>query len=226
MQALESPHLEPVLRSLRQLLCTRCMAAVPWIREVRCTACGRAVDCPDCARRARPKLIMNRSAVQYSRDMKEWLSAYKYQGHERLHTILSLMLEYAYLQLVHSVSLDSQPYQPLITSVPISDVRMLERGFNQAERLAESLAARHQLPYVRLLRRVRHTSRQSHKTRSERIKDLRGAFDVIREAMPAALPEAIIIIDDVYTTGSTLHECAQVIHAETKVPIYSLTWAR
>jgi len=224
----DCPLLDPVLRSLRQLLCARCMAGVPWIGEVRCTACGRAVDCPDCVRRTEPKLIMNRSAVRYSGDMKEWLSAYKYQGHERMLQILSLMLDYAYQQLVRSIPSGQQLVRPLVTSVPISDVRMLERGFNQAERLAESLAARHRLPYIRLLRRTRHTNRQSHKSRHERIKDLQGAFDVIREALPAegALPDAIVIIDDVYTTGSTLHECARAIHAATKLPIYSLTWAR
>jgi ComF family protein len=171
---------------------------------------------------------MNRSAVQYSRQMKEWLSAYKYQGHERLHTILALMLEYAYLQLVQALSPDGRPFRPLITSVPISDLRMQERGFNQAERLAESLAARHRLPYVRLLRRIRHTSRQSLKSRQERIMDLRGAFAVIREAIPdaGACPSDIVIIDDVYTTGSTLHECARVLHTEIQASIYSLTWAR
>ncbi len=300
--------LEPVLRSLRPLLCARCLTAVPWIREVRCPCCGRAVECPDCPRRSHPKLIMNRSAVQYSRQMKEWLSAYKYQGNERLHQILSLMLDYAYLQLVQGVSPDCRPFRPLITSVPISDLRMQERGFNQAERLAESLAARQRLPYVRLLRRIRHTSRQSQKTRLERIRDLRGAFAVLRDQLPGAgpllesgasgggslegampssampqtdrlpggrsssgpaddarpgsgitggaasgtglanggvpvgampgevmdgtstarafRPDAIVIVDDVYTTGSTLHECARVLHAELRVPIYSVTWAR
>lgn len=235
--------LTPRIQALQRHLCRRCLTSIPWIREIRCEGCGRAMDCPDCARRRSPALLLNRAAVRYNSTMKDWLAAYKYRGHERLQFLISVMLEYAYEQLLMKLKTTNEimrkstderrgSFYPLLTAVPLSDRRLQERGFNQAERLAEHLAARYKLDYAPLLQRIRHTNRQSHKSRRERLQDLRGAF----VAAPAAEQicagtgkrpyDAIVIVDDVYTTGSTLHECAKVLREAAGMPIYSITWAR
>lgn len=124
-----------------------------------------------------------------------------------------------------------EPFQPIVTYVPISEPRRMERGFNQAERLAEELAARYQLSCAPLFRRIRHTERQSHKSRYERLHDLRGAFALTEEALELFRGggqdfNAVLIVDDVYTTGSTLHECARALGTVTSLPVFSVTWAR
>lgn len=310
--ATELEHLEPVISHLQRFLCAQCLATIPWIRDVHCATCGRAVSCPDCTRRRSPQLALNRASVQYNEQMKQWLANYKYRGDEKLQPILSTMLNFAYSQLLYDIrdtmkpeglkdtewtevrndsglirdnrpsekasvvdqyvtpqttrwelcalrknhrampvskgagraawmrrALDrvrrtqrpTTPFQPIVTSVPISESRIQERGFNQAERLAEDLAAAHRLPYVPLLSRIRHTDRQSHKSRRSRIVDLQGVFSVTSDALEfldgaASDYDAILIVDDVYTTGSTLHECARVIQTVTPLPVYSVTWAR
>jgi len=227
-------HLGRVMSTLSRSLCQRCLESIPWIMDVACVVCGRAIACPDCTRRSDPALIANRAAVRYDSTMKEWLAAYKYSGHERLQRLISLMLDHAYAELAAEVA-KADPdadFHPLITSVPLSRQRLLERGFNQAERIASDLADRHGLQYRNMLCRIRHTDRQSHKTRAERLRDLAGAFsldpsvDELTQGHDWPTYTCILLIDDVYTTGSTLHECAKVLHANLSLPVYSVTWAR
>lgn len=118
-----------------------------------------------------------------------------------------------------------------VTSVPISEERLRERGFNQAERIARYLAAKMKLPYIPMLRRLRHTNKQSKKSRNNRLNDLEGAFQFSSPADLPATPAApaapaILIVDDVYTTGTTIHLCAELIKEYIDADIVGLTWAR
>lgn len=160
-----------------------------------------------------------------------------------------------------------------VTYVPVSDERLAERGFNQAERLAAGLAAAVRLPVVDLLQRRINTTKQSFKTRGERIQTMQDAFALQRGGMevmldlykavsqsvqknmysPAAnsyangveesshftpttqgwqiAPLRLLMLDDIYTTGSTLDACGQVIlkagySMNIPIEIYTLTLAR
>lgn len=206
-------------------LCIDCLQLIPWILQPRCLRCGRATSCPDCRYRKRSRLLMNRSAVQYTAAMKDWLSRYKYHGDERLAFLLSWMLEFAYEQLCMALA-QHQVKIHALTYVPLSEVRSRERTFNQAERLARLLGQRLQLPVLSLLHRKRHTKRQSHKKRSDRLHDLEQAFTTLSSVQSLSKGLNIAIIDDVYTTGSTLHHCAKELKRHASVNIFSLTWAR
>jgi ComF family protein len=100
----------------------------------------------------------------------------------------------------------------MVVPVPLHPRRRRERGFDQAELLAEVVARRLDLPLVRdNLVRVRHTEEQAGKSRAARIRDLDGAFAVRR---PEALAGAVVLlIDDVMTTGSTANACARTLRA-------------
>ena len=81
--------------------------------------------------------------------MKELLARYKYRGDERLKTVLGHMLVHSYhlLQMdKDTLNVRSDSVQELITFVPVSERRMLERGFNQAEQMAVELGRRVRLP--------------------------------------------------------------------------------
>lgn len=200
-----------------------------------CGVCGRYEPCEDCRRRQFTSFIRNRSAVQYSEAMKQLLAVYKYNGNERMLPLLGEMLLHPYR--MHRQDLardgDNDGFDG-ITYVPISEQRIRERGFNQAQRLAEWLGDKEQLPVISLLRRIRHTERQATKSRKERLMDLERAFviDPVGLQQLARLPLArirplkLLLVDDVYTTGSTMLECSKTIRQQAKVDIYSLTWAR
>ncbi|MNO34612.1 DNA utilization protein GntX [compost metagenome] len=249
-------------------VCKSCQTSIPWIRKPRCPKCGRHVGCPDCSRSSDPvPIVCNRSAVAYTSEMREVLGQYKYRGNERLAPILGLMLDQAYTILQSERGRtpregSSQQQHPLIpvfksnrtslwqadllVPVPVSDSRLAERGFNQAERLADVLSRRRGIPQLPLLVRTHHTGKQSFKSRSERLADMKHAFaanpdPVIRSQFADWLessrqkmqsqPVQIIIIDDIYTTGSTIRACAETITLLASslgwtAEIYSLTWAR
>lgn len=248
-------------------ICKTCAEAIPWIRFPRCLKCGRHVGCPDCTRSSDPSpIICNRSAVAYTSVMREWLGKYKYRGHEKYAPLLGLMLDRAYLTLKEERERDGQPdlmspkpsmntlfrkkHHPhnivwnadLLIPVPVSDSRLIERGFNQAERLADVLSRLRRIPQLPLLIRTHHTGKQSFKSRGERITDMKHAFaanEVVKKEFAhwldslslLARPLRIIIIDDIYTTGSTIRACAEIVQQITRdcgyeAEIYSLTWAR
>lgn len=242
-------------------ICQRCADSIPWIVKPRCVCCGRAFGCPDCLRQeARQRsFIWNRSAVQYNEAMREWLAQYKYRGNERYAQLLIRMLSQALIRLIQEVSItyfkaemteSKMLWKPdMITYVPVSGSRLSERGFNQAQVLAEGLGAIHRLPVTPLLMRSLHTEKQSFKTRQERIDSMKHAFAwnpgeglfsmnadhssklvLSDHRMPGGL--RILLVDDIYTTGSTINACAEVLlhsfqqRLGKRAEVYSLTWAR
>lgn len=214
-------------------LCPACAAAIPWIVAVRCATCGRGESCPDCSRRTHAHFVQNRSAVRYDDAMRQLLARYKYRGDEALLALFARMLRKPYE--AHASCPQLQGGFDCITYVPLSAGRLEERGFNQAEQMASALGASVGVPVLPLLSRVRHTGKQSFKSRRERLDDLSGAFAVDARGMAqlaAMLPDAqrrrprVAVVDDVYTTGSTLNECAAVLESALDADVYGITWAR
>ena len=97
---------------------------------------------------------------------------------------------------------------PLVP-VPLHWRRRSWRQFNQARELARPLAEALDMPLVDGLKRIRSTVNQTRLTRSQRQKNLRGAFAVTRQFDPSV--PGVVLVDDVFTTGSTAHECARVL---------------
>lgn len=224
-------------------LCPDCQRKPAWIQpqEIRCYACGRPERCPDCSRREDGHLLWNRSAVRYTPEMREWLADYKYRGLESAGPLLHSMLYPLYDHLLterRRATGDAAWSWDAIAFVPLSAERLEERGFNQAERFAAGLAEHGRLPYAPLLIRTRDSGRQSHKNREARIAEMAGLFapepgcsgylEHLYAAAGVHRPVRILLVDDIYTTGSTTHACAAALHGAVSVPleICALTWAR
>lgn len=209
-------------------LCMRCIKSIPWITKVECATCGRYEGCRDCVRRENTYLTMNRSAVQYSTEMREWLARYKYRGDESLLALFIEMVRYPYQALGQLLAKSGGKFD-FITYIPLSMERYAERGFNQAEQLACGIAKAYGLPVMPILNRTLHTGKQSYKTREQRLNDLQYVFSyvgslAIRFDKDQTLN--ILLVDDVYTTGSTLNQAASVIREHLNAHVYGLTWAR
>lgn len=96
-----------------------------------------------------------------------------------------------------------------ITSVPLSRKRRRERGFNQARELARHVSACTKIPYRELLTKRTETQVQHHLTAEERRANVLGAYDLHPKA--SVQNQRILLIDDVFTTGSTVTECAKML---------------
>ncbi|MBI1812230.1 ComF family protein [Candidatus Peregrinibacteria bacterium] len=96
---------------------------------------------------------------------------------------------------------------PVLCPVPLHWTRRFQRGFNQADLLAEIVGSTRRVPVQSLLRRVRLTGHQTQRTREERLVAVRDAFRVSVQNVPPF----VVLIDDVTTTGATLDACAAAL---------------
>ncbi|EFM09025.1 amidophosphoribosyltransferase-like protein [Paenibacillus curdlanolyticus YK9] len=247
----------PSSSMLRQL-CKSCSEQLPWINAIACAVCGRPGPCNDCARRSEAYFISNRSAVRYDDRIRECLALFKYRGDEKLSAPLSDLLAYAFRRLELELLSRSQNFSvkwEAVVPVPVSEERLLERGFNQAELLARQLCTQRNLPLVELLIRTRHSEKKSLQSRHARMQSADGLFAIDQAALErhftrgslsiasAASPQhprhnqqsilRLLIVDDIYTTGSTVNACAQVLKEalqghipQAEVQVYAITVAR
>ncbi|MDA1476564.1 double zinc ribbon domain-containing protein [Bacillus changyiensis] len=185
-------------------ICKECAGGFLEITRKICRKCGRPQDseelCDDCLKwEANPKtralLQQNRSVFQYNSFMKEVLARFKFRGDAEL--------VYAFEpSFINTFQRYHRQMQLTLVPIPLSEERKKERGFNQAERLAALLKK----PVIHPLTRI-ESEKQSKKSRAERLK--RTAIFQTEKGSVKGLN--IMLIDDLYTTGSTLHHAAECL---------------
>ncbi len=204
-------------------ICSQCMEVFEgYYRECRCSRCGRFVGkgalisnsgsehyCYECRRRDWPFALV-RAAGPYEGILKEAIHRFKYNGRRSLATHLAgLMAE----------ALRAEPLfeaVELVLPVPLSREKTRQRGFNQAALLAKEIGAMIKTPVDgRLLVKDFETPAQTGLSRSARESNLAGAFRVVNTGKIHG--KHVLIIDDVFTTGSTMSAASYVIrHAGAK----------
>ena len=117
----------------------------------------------------------------------------------------------------------AHPFDYLVP-VPLHAARMREREFNQAEVLAQLVAERHGERVLHALKRIRYTTTQTRLDREERMQNLRDAFRVRHSRTVSG--SHLILVDDVFTTGSTVDECARVLKESGAASVRVITVAR
>ena len=109
--------------------------------------------------------------------------------------------------------------------VPLHPRRLRTRGYNQAALLSKFLGSRAGIPVAyELLTRARETRPQTRLSREQRLANVRGAF-LVADA-EAVSGRRILLVDDVFTTGTTLDECALALKRAGAARIAALTVAR
>ncbi len=174
-----------------------------------CGACRRGLFIFDWAR----------SHAGFEDPLKEIIHQFKYGSHRSLAKPLARLLFSVYLANIESLR------AAIVVPVPLHRSRQRERGFNQARELARYFCRLAQIPlYSDLLQRARATQIQAGLSRRERRINLRGAFAVSKR--DAVKDKSVLLIDDVFTTGATLNECARILKSEGATRINVLTLAR
>ena len=198
-------------------LCDACDGTLPRLAEPFCQTCGEMFPgiiagpfaCPNCSdlsfafEFARPAMVRDEQTL-------ELIHRLKYHRDNSLAAELGRLACEAFADPRLAPALaGSWPLVP----VPLHRRRLRYRHFNQAEEIARVLARHTGLPVLHALRRIRRTDTQTRLTRKQRMENLRGAFQITRRGrrwIDAATTGAVLV-DDVLTTGSTVHECAATL---------------
>jgi len=203
---LAAPSLCAICRSWSALgLCTACLQrfAAP---QPRCQRCGRATAtalarCGDCL----PLDLAFEHCVtvsDYAAPWRELIAGFKYRQQVELASPLAAALSWA----IDDAGAATPDW---ILPVPLSRERLRERGFNQAWELARRLGRRRGVPAsASLLQRVRDTAHQIGKSREQRERNLRDAFWVDDRRGRRLAGGHVALVDDVMTTGATVHAAA------------------
>ena len=207
-----------ILKNQRALLCPSCRQTVSPFTEDYCLRCGRPVEpeqeyCAECSRRARA-FDAGRSVFLYDERWKTSIERYKYYGYREFADFYAEAMAYIF----RSVRAEWRP--DLIVPVPLHRKKERQRGFNQSWLLARKISRLTGIPAEKdLVVKNRATASQKKLSAPERKKNLRGAFSVRRRITGITA----LVIDDVYTTGSTVEEMAAALKAAGAAKVYFLT---
>lgn len=216
----------PLAEGQGQHFCSDCAGKIGFISSPLCSRCGIPFAgsvgedhlCGDCIGRE-PPFSVARAVGRYEGTLLEAVHQFKYRGRIALGEVLADMMAY------YRYPSFSPAGFSLVLPVPLHTRRLRQRMFNQSVVLARGVAKRHALPLdVTVLRRSVFTEPQINLGRKERAENVRGAFTVDEPVRIEG--KRIVLIDDVYTTGSTVRECCRVLARAGAAEIAVLTLAR
>jgi len=205
---------------------SRCAGAVEWVKPPFCERCGMPVSgeitgdfvCDPC-RRKHWFFVAARAAVIARGMAMEIMHRYKYRRALWFEPVLAGWLATAAAPWFRARAID------LIVPVPLHPVKEREREFNQAEQLARRLSESVQVPMNEgSVQRVKFTGTQTLLTRGRRAENLRHAFAIT----PGQRLDGrrVVVVDDVFTTGATVNECARALKAAGAASVHVWTLGR
>ncbi|MCG8429118.1 MAG: double zinc ribbon domain-containing protein [Chromatiales bacterium] len=185
-------------------LCQSCLDELP-VNHHCCSLCALPLNdqettlCGRCIKQA-PHFDHCLAPYRFAPPLDELINGFKFSAKLSYGSLLSSLL-------MQALEKSQRPQPELIIPVPLHPRRLRQRGYNQALELAKPLGKQLGIPVnPRLCQRHRDTAAQSHLNRKERLKNLRGAFQLTGEITA----RRIAIVDDVVTTGSTVTEMARL----------------
>jgi len=205
---------------------------MPPISGSLCATCGERVEgflgdgevrCVSC-RRLEPPYVKATAYGSYEGGLRELIHLLKYEQVRPAANVLGRMLGEAMEDLRPLFAAN-----PLMVPVPLHARKLRQRGFNQAELIAR--AALKLMPIENrlelrpgALQRCRETQSQIGLSRHQRRENMRGAFAVVK---PAEITDReVMLVDDVFTTGTTVSECARVLRRAGASKVFVATVAR
>jgi len=210
-------------------LCEDCFKEIKIIENPYCQKCGMPLEpaevfrtaetplCVDC-RGHRRIFVFARAIGRYEGVLRECIHLLKYKGKKVILRAVDRLIE-NYFEGLFPVEKIS-----FVVPVPLHKKRLRERGFNQAELIAKLISSRYGISLLSdVLQKVVYTSAQVTLNREERIKNVKDAFAVANNNW--IYKSTVLLVDDVYTTGATIVECARVLKNAGAREVYAFTLA-
>lgn len=202
-------------------LCDVCRDDLP-LPQYLCLGCASQLInnqalCGQCQKN--PPLYKLVTCANYITPLKQLISSLKYKENQLVAHELALHLAKRVTQLIGDNHLEKPHY---LVPVPLHKKRLQQRGYNQALLIARALGKYLDIPVFDCAARVLNTTTQTELSATQRRANLRGAFKLEKE-----IPNCTVaIIDDVYTTGTTMHELAHTLEQNKQLKIQCWSIAR
>lgn len=203
-----------------EFLCAACRRKAEYVREPVCKKCGKPLDdeqqeyCYDCIHH-RHEFVQGKALWVYRGAAKKSVYRFKYHGRQEYARFYAAELVEAYGGWIKRCGIEA------LVPIPLFRRRQQQRGFNQAERIAREVGRRMDIPvYGKLLVRVRDTRAQKELNDEERKINLKKAFKTSSNKVQL---NHILLIDDIYTTGSTMNEAAVELKRSGVGEVYCLS---
>lgn len=208
-------------------LCSDCFENISFITEPYCKYCGIPLNgnkddvfelsCLHCLNK-KNSFRLCRSAIEYDRFSKKLLLDFKFADHIENRLLFARWLYFAGKD-IFKAGVD------LIIPVPLHYTRIIQRKYNQSAMLAAELSKLCLIPVnYKALKKIRYTKPQVQCSGKKRKSNIKDAFEVIDPSNIKG--KRVVLIDDVYTTGSTMHECIKVLKKAKVKSVDVLTVAR
>lgn len=197
-------------------ICNDCKKELPYIIGPRCFKCGKPVlaeekeYCGDCNRK-KHKYKKGLTPFLHIGKLKDSIYRIKYENKREY-------IDFFVDEIIKLHEKEIMSWQcDLIVPVPLYKNKKIKRGFNQAEVLASRLSKKLSIPYVNALSRINDTLPQKQLNNTQRKKNLEKAFKINKNIVEL---NRVIIVDDIYTTGSTIDECSKILLAHGAEEVY------
>ncbi len=202
-------------------VCSACFCTLSYVREPVCMKCGKEIDdeeteyCEDCSRLKRT-FVKGFPVFNYVPPVSDSVIRIKYQGRKEYIPFYAREIIKKHGSGIRDAKIG------LIVSVPLHKKKLKKRGFNQAGELARELSRLTGIPWTDdlLVRRV-NTRPQKALSNEEREKNISTAFSVSEEWLREnKIPENVLVVDDIYTTGATIEGCAHSLYKAGAGKVY------
>lgn len=209
-----------------KFICRDCEKKLRRLQPPLCSKCSKPIDygaspclCPDCIEHEKSFETV-KSPFSYEGLVKDGIYSFKYYNKPYFYKLFGSCL----LRFMKENDYTNFDY---ITSVPLHRSKMRTRGYNQAQLLAEYISKSLLIPYVDALKRTKKTIKQSQQGKEDRRENLKGAFAIKSPHKNEKIKKSrVLLVDDVYTTGSTADECAKTLLNFGVLKVYVITIAR
>lgn len=205
------PICEKIIVPKGYLICEECYRELPFVTKPYCLKCGKPITkeeneyCYDCAAK-HFHYEYGYGMFVYDKKMQRSIAAFKYKNKREYGNFYSSEMVRHFREAIERMKID------VVVPIPIHKKKYKIRGYNQAEILAKGIAdAMHLTLEPRLLIRCKNTLPQKSLNDRERIKNLNHAFQRNPNINFDCKDKRILLVDDIYTTGSTIEVCTKVL---------------
>ena len=199
------------------LICPSCVLKLSFVKPPVCKKCGKEIMdeameyCSDCMGH-RHAFEFGAALLNYDETARTIMAQIKYKNKREYLDFFGAAMAKRYERTVKGMAVEA------IVPVPVHPSRRRARGFNQAEVLAEVLGKKLGIPVKpEMLIREKRTRPQKELTAAERLKNLSGAFSA-GEGICGI--RRVLLVDDIYTTGSTMEACARALRSAGVEKVY------